>query len=221
MVMMDDNSHPKLLRQGSGSKMALKEKIVQIYEAFFKGEDPSRENPNFWEELFLLKANVQYLESELEKLTPKELLAMKALRVAKCFTSDALWSESMTRNLVMKTKSAMCSNFLPPWSDRLNRGSIILNVCRQFEVKHEPGSGGFFSAITNMVGSMFVTEDMNPEPVRANDSILLAMYEAVHLNRNFITVLTHNHTESTPSPPSPTQNKQHAVDAVAQGNGNA
>nr|XP_006812904.1 PREDICTED: uncharacterized protein LOC102809205 [Saccoglossus kowalevskii] len=128
MVMMDDNSHPKLLRQGSGSKMALKEKIVQIYEAFFKGEDPSRENPNFWEELFLLKANVQYLESELEKLTPKELLAMK------------------------------------------------------FEVKHEPGSGGFFSAITNMVGSMFVTEDMNPEPVRTSEAECPSLLDkATHL----------------------------------------
>ena len=32
----DRKSHSLLLRKGSSNKMALKEKIVQIYEAFFQ-----------------------------------------------------------------------------------------------------------------------------------------------------------------------------------------
>lgn len=64
-------------RSGSGSKRQLKEKIVQIYESFFKGEDLSRLNPNFWDELFLLKPKVSYLESEILRLNEDQLIAAK------------------------------------------------------------------------------------------------------------------------------------------------
>lgn len=73
-------------KSDSGSKRVLKEKVVQIYERFFQvriykyvlrcrliyiyihvslfqGEDVLKDNPNFWEELFLLKPNVsEYFE---------------------------------------------------------------------------------------------------------------------------------------------------------------
>lgn len=35
-VQQEKRAHPILLRKSSSSKMALKEKIVQIYEAFFQ-----------------------------------------------------------------------------------------------------------------------------------------------------------------------------------------
>ncbi|KAK9508977.1 hypothetical protein O3M35_006403 [Rhynocoris fuscipes] len=64
-------------RSGSGSKRQLKEKIVQIYESFFKGEDLARLNPNFWDELFLLKPKVVHLENEILRLNEEQLLAAK------------------------------------------------------------------------------------------------------------------------------------------------
>ncbi|KAF5278623.1 hypothetical protein FQA39_LY00665 [Lamprigera yunnana] len=60
-------------RSGSGSKRQLKEKIVQIYELFFKGEDLSKNNAAFWDEFFLLKPKVAYFENEMQKLTPDQL----------------------------------------------------------------------------------------------------------------------------------------------------
>ncbi|VVC94056.1 unnamed protein product [Leptidea sinapis] len=64
-------------RSGSGSKRHLKEKIVQIYESFFRGEDLTSENPTFWDEFFLLKPKISQLESEMNKLTSEQLLNMK------------------------------------------------------------------------------------------------------------------------------------------------
>ncbi|KAK5649909.1 hypothetical protein RI129_000938 [Pyrocoelia pectoralis] len=60
-------------RSGSGSKRQLKEKVVQIYELFFRGDDLSKNNPSFWDEFFLLKPKVAYLENEIQKLTPDQL----------------------------------------------------------------------------------------------------------------------------------------------------
>jgi len=69
---------------------------------------------------------------------------------------------------------------------------------RQFVSKQEESrSTGLFSTITNMVGSMFIGDsDEQKQLIKTNESVLLALYEAVHLNRNFISVLTHSHTDA-------------------------
>ncbi|GIY98723.1 armadillo-like helical domain-containing protein 3 [Caerostris extrusa] len=60
-----------------GPKRPLKEKIVQIYEAFIQGEDPSLHNTNFWDEFFLLRPNLYFLENQFEMMTYEEVSALK------------------------------------------------------------------------------------------------------------------------------------------------
>lgn len=66
----------------------------------------------------------------------------------------------------------------------------------------EGSGGGWLGAFTNMVGNMFVSEDsqIRNEKMRSHNPALLALYEIIHLNRNFITTLAHYQTENV-SPP--------------------
>uniref|UniRef100_A0A672FFH4 Armadillo-like helical domain-containing protein n=1 Tax=Salarias fasciatus TaxID=181472 RepID=A0A672FFH4_SALFA len=82
---------------------------------------------------------------------------------------------------------------------------------RQYKDKEEENQGGFFSTLTTMVGNMFIADADEKLSVQTNEAILLALYEAVHLNRNFITVLAQSHPEieiaaspTTPTPTTPT-----------------
>uniref|UniRef100_A0A674NR89 Armadillo like helical domain containing 3 n=1 Tax=Takifugu rubripes TaxID=31033 RepID=A0A674NR89_TAKRU len=82
---------------------------------------------------------------------------------------------------------------------------------RQYKEKEEENQGGFFSTLSSMVGSMFIADADEKLSVQTNEAILLALYEAVHLNRNFITVLAQSHPEIdiatgsvTPTPTTPT-----------------
>ena len=49
-------------RSGSGGKRALKEKVVEVYEGLFRGEQVAVGNSNYWEEFFLLKPKMAVLE---------------------------------------------------------------------------------------------------------------------------------------------------------------
>lgn len=59
------------------SRQPLKEKFVQIYEGFFKGKDPSLNNQNFWDELFLLKVNVNFIKQQFDSLSGEDLVRLK------------------------------------------------------------------------------------------------------------------------------------------------
>lgn len=58
---------------------------------------------------------------------------------------------------------------------------------------------GIFGHITSFVSNMLVPVDTSQTRVKIDKAVLLVLYEAIHLNRNFITVLTHvrNNSSST------------------------
>lgn len=338
----------QVLRQGSQSKMELKEKILHIYDTFFQGNDPTRDNANFWEEFFLLKANVNYIEKELDKVSPAKLLRLKEninalfyhcvgalqesypIRVVNalqtlCALIRGVYQKAMVdhgfdiiniligfdsaelvmqllierlnsiltgdqsvslKNLALKVLlviSTVANNVSQntlleylmmnsvfesivqilanpvaryehgyealllltilvnyrkyesanPYIVKLSilddelalngLGHVISNILADFngryKAKQEEEKGsGWFSSITSMVGNMFVSDDVGPGGTHLrdpNNANLLALYEAVHLNRNFITVLSHNHADNPSSPPTtPTTPQSPAVPSV-------
>uniref|UniRef100_A0A8C5TG69 Armadillo like helical domain containing 3 n=1 Tax=Malurus cyaneus samueli TaxID=2593467 RepID=A0A8C5TG69_9PASS len=314
-----------LLWKSSASKKPLKEKVVLMYDEIFTTEDPSKCNPRFWEELFLMKVNLEYLEGKLEALDGEELMKIKdninclfqhciqalgeehPIRVVNALqTLCALIRGVHQKNkstsgfdiinmLVGFDKAELCmkvrfwqlcvrGNFKTCVSiqvtDNISQNTILEYVMinsifeailqilssplsrrehgydavvllallvnyrkyesvnpyivklsivddeatlngmglviaqalseynRQYKDKEEEHQTGFFSALTNMVGSMFIADADEKISVQTNEAILLALYEAVHLNRNFITVLAQSHPEmglmTAPTSPIPT-----------------
>ena len=102
-------------------------------------------------------------------------------------------------------------------------GQVITSCLSSYNQSYEatlsdqPHSG-WFSSITSMVGNMFVSDEghVRPDQLRACNFALLALYEAVHLNRNFIATLGHYQTEATTIMPqnqcSVDQNSTHSND---------
>ncbi|XP_065919439.1 armadillo-like helical domain-containing protein 3 [Dysidea avara] len=91
-------------------------------------------------------------------------------------------------------------------------GCIISQVLTEYNRHYSPeeeAPGWFFSQLSSMVGNMFLPSSKPiKESLQIDESILLALYEAIHLNRNFITTLTHvSHVHSptltTPTSPTP------------------
>ncbi|XP_008577027.1 PREDICTED: UPF0668 protein C10orf76 homolog isoform X2 [Galeopterus variegatus] len=295
-----------LLRKSSASKKPLKEKVVLMYDEIFMTEDPSKCSPRFWEELFLMKVNLEYLEGKLESLDGEELMKIKdninclfqhciqalgeehPIRVVNALqTLCALIRGVHQKNkstsgfdiinmlmgfdkaeLCMKVTDNISQNTILEYvminsifeailqilshpSSRREHGydavvllALLVNYRkyesvnpyivklsivddeatlngmglviaqalseynRQYKDKEEEHQSGFFSALTNMVGSMFIADAHEKISVQTNEAILLALYEAVHLNRNFITVLAQSHPEiglvTTPVSPAPT-----------------
>lgn len=83
--------------------------------------------------------------------------------------------------------------------------TALIDFCRHYTQNlTETQSSSWLSSLSNIVGNMFVSDEDcdRVQQIRANNALLLALYEAVHLNRNFITTLSHTQSESS-SPPSP------------------
>ncbi|KAJ0033284.1 hypothetical protein NQD34_000391 [Periophthalmus magnuspinnatus] len=329
-----------LLRRTSSSKKPLKEKVVLMYDEIFAKEDPAKNNPRFWDELFLMKVNLEYLESKLESVDGEEVQRIQdninslfhhcvqtlaeehQIKVVNALqTLCALFrgvhqknksatgfdiinmlmgfdkAEQRMKDLMERLDSLLCGEgseslkslclklllclvtvtdnisqntileyvminsifeaILQILSDTSSRGqhgydavvllALLVNYRkyesvnpyivklsivddeptldgmgmvlhqalteynRQYKDKEEENQGGFFSTLTSMVGSMFIADAEEKLSVQTNEAILLALYEAVHLNRNFITVLAQSHpeidmaaTSTTPTSTAPT-----------------
>ncbi|XP_053676741.1 armadillo-like helical domain-containing protein 3 [Anopheles nili] len=93
-------------------------------------------------------------------------------------------------------------------------GQVISCVLTMFCKQHLlhptelPSSSSWFSSLSSIVGNMFISDELcyRSQQIRANNALLLALYEAVHLNRNFITTLAHTQADSTPPSPCNTLN---------------
>lgn len=313
-----------LLRKSSATKKPLKEKVVLMYDGIFSTEDPTKDNPRFWEELFLMKVNLEYLESKLESLDGEELMNIKdnvnslfqhciltlgeehQIKVVNALQTlcslirgvhqknksssgfDIInmlmgfdKAELRMKNLMESLDSVLCGEAseslkslclklllcLVTVTDNISQNTILEYVMinsifeailqilsavssrrvhghdavvllallvnyrkyesvnpyivklsivddettlngmglvisqslaeynRRYKEKEEENQGGFFSSFTSMVGNMFIADADEKISVQTNEAILLALYEAVHLNRNFITVLAQSHPE--------------------------
>uniref|UniRef100_A0A674GHD0 Armadillo like helical domain containing 3 n=1 Tax=Taeniopygia guttata TaxID=59729 RepID=A0A674GHD0_TAEGU len=274
-----------LLRKSSASKKPLKEKVVLMYDEIFTIEDPSKCNPRFWEELFLMKVNLEYLEGKLEALDGEELMKIKdninclfqhciqalgeehPIRVVNALqTLCALIrgvhqknkstsgfdiinmlvgfdkAELCMKNLMESLDSLLCAEgseslkslclklLLCLVTDNISQNTILEYVMINsifeaiLQILSSPLSRrehGYDAVVllallvnyrkyesVNPVGSMFIADADEKISVQTNEAILLALYEAVHLNRNFITVLAQSHPEmglmTSPTSPVPT-----------------
>lgn len=357
---------PNVLRPGGQTKVPLKEKIVQIYEALFRGENPALGNSNFWDELFLLRVNPTCFQNEFDQLDGDALVQLKdmlnelffqcvrhistfedsPIRIVSaiqtlCCLIRGMFSKSPSSGfdvinvligfdkaqrrmkllvdnangllslssvsasvkeqvlhllLVLVTATENISQnvlleyvmgnsifesltaLLADPSQRLQLGhdaillltllvqyrkyesanpyivqlsilddefalngyahiisAVLSKFNRDYCEKHvEQHSGGIFSALTNMVGSMFVTDEKQiVQAIPQNDAILLTLYEAIHLNRNFNGTLTQSHDPAhnplansplsmsdgsgTSAPSTPTTPKPSAAALIAAG----
>lgn len=81
--------------------------------------------------------------------------------------------------------------------------SSLSTFCRQFAQLKPDVQVSWLSSLTSIIGSIFVGEEgAKSQQIRENNALLLALYEATHLNRNFVTTLAYTQSD-TSSPPSP------------------
>ncbi|CAG8564383.1 11677_t:CDS:10 [Funneliformis caledonium] len=117
-----------IIRPAYGAKTVLKEKFVEIYESFFKGNDPSAGQPNFWSELFLLKVNVVYLLKCLSDISQDQLLAIKN-NISKLFLKSI---ETMKEENVQRKINAidtLCALLQGIFSKKFNNFSFeVINL---------------------------------------------------------------------------------------------
>uniref|UniRef100_A0A4W6CFE0 Armadillo like helical domain containing 3 n=1 Tax=Lates calcarifer TaxID=8187 RepID=A0A4W6CFE0_LATCA len=284
-----------------------------MYDEIFAKENPAKNNPRFWDELFLMKVNLEYLESKLESVDGEEVQRIQdninslfhhcvqalgeehQIKVVNALqTLCALFrgvhqknksasgfdiinmlmgfdkAEQRMKDLMERLDSLLCGDgseslkslclklllCLVTVTDNISQNTILEYVMINsifeaiLQILSDVSSRGQHGYDAVVLLALLVNyrkyESVNPyivklsivddEPTldgmgmvvhqalteynrvhsnhslsfisRTNEAILLALYEAVHLNRNFITVLAQSHPEIdiavTPTTPTPT-----------------
>lgn len=312
-------------------KKPLKQKLTSYYEEILKGDDPSGKKLEFWDEFFLLKANVEFISKTVNEMSPSALLAIKgslnSLFIQCCrvlqsddnmirninalqtlcvlvqsiyhkhSSSDASFeivdivvgidaAECQMRNLIESLRKFLSEDY-PVSVKNLSLKLILIiltamdnisqNVILEYFMmnsvfealleilshpdareqhgydaavvlallvnyrKHEAaniyviklsvldneialnGLGcvvssifteyikqyaqpveepkGILQAVTSWVGGILAPPEVTLTKVRVSEAALLVLYEAVHLNKHFHTILTHTRSISTPTTP--------------------
>lgn len=76
--------------------------------------------------------------------------------------------------------------------------STLSDFCRKFPLMNVCVEGSWFSSLTNIIGNIFVgEEEAKWQHIHENNSALLALYEAIHLNRNFMTTLAYTQNDES------------------------
>ncbi|KAF8785102.1 Armadillo-like helical domain-containing [Argiope bruennichi] len=200
--------------KNEGSRRPLKEKIVQIYEAFFRGEDPSLDNINFWDEYFLLRPNLYFLESQFEAMTYEEISSLKET-INNLFYQCVRILKDGNQIRCMNAIQTLCAlvhgvygkapgdygfdviNLLIGFSSAEHLMQTLIERLSHILCNEYPSNLKSlvlkFLLILVTIESMFVSEEREADKlnIRANNAVLLALYEVVHLNRNFLITLTH------------------------------
>ncbi|CAF0844248.1 unnamed protein product [Brachionus calyciflorus] len=313
------------------SKTLPKEKFVTIYETFFKGEDFSLKSGNFWDELFLIKLNSNYIINEFKNISSNEdliklkkninFLCNKAIEYLKFETNPIrlhniihtlylfAYSISITKQIKLNSIETLefligiedaelkfqtifdsiyailtsdeASHYLKTISLRyllalatqvenandnlfmehfmLNNSLfeaiiqivsdpnsrslhgrdslLLLTILLQYQKyesenpyvvklsilddemaltgiamimssslaefnrnyansqKEQEGESSWWNSVGTMIGNMFIGDEEKRRLLTLDDSVLIVLYESVHLNRNFISTLTHAATE--------------------------
>nr|XP_014353964.1 PREDICTED: UPF0668 protein C10orf76-like [Latimeria chalumnae] len=290
-----------LLRKSSALKKPLKEKVVLMYDEIFTTEDPTKKNPRFWEELFLMKVNLECLEAKLESLDGDELVKIKdninslfqqciralaeehqikvvnalqtlcalirgvhqknkstsgfdiinmlmgfdkaelhmkdlmesldtllcgdgpenlkslCLKLLLCLVTvtDNISQNTMLEYVMINSIFEAILQILSTASSRIQHGhdavvllALLVNYRKYESVNPYIVKLSIVDEEITLNGMGLVILQALSEYDRTNEAILLALYEAVHLNRNFITVLAQSHPEiglvTTPTSPAPT-----------------
>uniref|UniRef100_A0AAQ5Z252 Armadillo-like helical domain-containing protein n=1 Tax=Amphiprion ocellaris TaxID=80972 RepID=A0AAQ5Z252_AMPOC len=227
-----------LLRRMSSSKKPLKEKVVLMYDEIFAKEDPPKNIPHNINSLFHHCVQALGEEHQIKVVNAFSVSREKMyLQVTDNISQNTILEYVMINSIfeaILQILSDVSSRGQHGYDavvllallvnyrkyESMNPYIVKLSIVDdeptldvsmlQYKDKEEENQGGFFSTLTSMVESMFIA-DVDEKLSVTNEAILLALYEAVHLNRNFITVLAQSHPEidipvvpTTPTPTTPT-----------------